>query len=49
MLERLAQQHDIAAREVSKAMTGCAEDLLSDLTFEVERELIREIEVRDGV
>ena len=46
-LEKLAQKHGILAREVNQAINGYADDMLSDLVYELERELNREIEERD--
>lgn len=48
-LERLAEKHGISARDVNKAITGYADDMLSDLVYELESELNREIEARDPV
>ena len=49
VLERLADKHGIPAREVNKAIAGYADDMLSDLVYELERELTREIEAHDPV
>lgn len=49
VLERLAGKHGILMREVSRAIAGYADDMLSDLVYELESELNREIEARDPV
>jgi hypothetical protein len=46
ILDRLAERHRIAPRDVAIEM-GVVDDLLSDLTYEVEREL--ELEVDAGL
>jgi hypothetical protein len=48
-LEKLAQKHRIPARDVNRAIYGYADDMLSDLVYELERELTREIEARDSI
>jgi hypothetical protein len=48
-LDRLADKHGIAAREVNRAVHDCADDMLSDLVYERERDLVREIEDRDPI
>jgi hypothetical protein len=47
-LETLAARHGISHKEVNRAMQDYAGDMLSDLVFEIERELTREIEERDA-
>lgn len=42
-LERLAEKHQIPMKEVTRAM-GVVDDGLSDLVYDVERELEHEIE-----
>jgi hypothetical protein len=42
-LERLAEKHDIALKEVTQAM-GSVDDGLTDLVYDVERELEHEVE-----
>ncbi len=45
VLDRLAERYQIAPREVTRAM-GSIDDMLSDLTYELERELDDEIDAR---
>lgn len=47
-LEQLAERHGIPMRQVDASM-GWADDGLSDLIYETERQLVREIEDRDPV
>ena len=47
-LEQLAERHNIPLREVDKSM-GWADEGLSDLTYETERELVHEIEDQDPI
>jgi hypothetical protein len=49
VLERLAERHGICQKEVTYAIEGYADDMLSDLVYAVGRELEREIERRDPV
>ncbi|SKA13111.1 hypothetical protein SAMN02745126_03737 [Enhydrobacter aerosaccus] len=46
VLERLAERHGASSRDVDAAMAGYVDDLLSDLLYEVELELIRDVELR---
>ena len=46
-LEHVAEKHGIPISEVNAAVRGYAEDMLSDLTYELERELTRDVEARD--
>ena len=46
-LEEFAAKHRISMREVNNAMRGYADDMLADLSYEVVREIQREIEERD--
>jgi hypothetical protein len=39
VLEALADKHDIPAKDVSYAIDGYADDMLSDLVFGIERDL----------
>jgi hypothetical protein len=43
-LQELADRHRIAAKDVTYAMEGYAHNLLSDVVYNVERELQHEIE-----
>jgi hypothetical protein len=43
-LDRLAEKHHISPRHINAAVSGYVDDLLSDATYELERELIRESE-----
>ncbi len=43
-LEKIAQKHNIPTSEVNAAVRGYADDMLGDLTYELERELTGEIE-----
>jgi hypothetical protein len=45
-LEGVAEKHGIPISEVNAAVRGYAEDMLGDLTYELERELTHEIEGR---
>ena len=47
-LERLAERHGIAQKDVTYAM-AYADDMLSDLIYSVERELEHEAEAQDPV
>jgi hypothetical protein len=49
VLDRLAAKHGLAAHQISLAVQGYADDMLSDAAYELERELTREIEERDPV
>jgi len=44
VLEALADKYDITAKDVSYAIDGYADDMLSDLVFGVERDLEHEAE-----
>ena len=44
VLEALADKYDISAKDVSYAIDGYADDMLSDLVFGVERDLEHEAE-----
>jgi hypothetical protein len=44
VLEALADKHDIPAKDVSYALDGYADDMLSDLVFGIERDLEQEAE-----
>lgn len=46
VLDRLAAKHGLAPREIDRAVQGYLDDLLDDATFELERDLTREIEAR---
>jgi len=48
-LDRLAERHGIAAKDVAYAMDGYADSLLDDAIYNLERELEREIEANDPV
>jgi hypothetical protein len=39
VLERLAERHGIAQKDVTYAIDGYADDMLSDLVYSVERDL----------
>jgi hypothetical protein len=43
-LDRLAEKHGISHRETNAAVLGYVDDMLGDLTFEVESELTHGIE-----
>ena len=43
-LEELAERHRISYRDVTYAMEGYAEDLLSDVVYNTKREIEHEIE-----
>jgi len=47
VLDALAAKHALSARDVGKAVQGYADDMLNDATWELERELNRQIEARD--
>jgi len=47
VLERLAERHGIPQKDVTYALEGYADDMLSDLVYNVGRELEREIEAQD--
>ena len=47
VLERLAARHGISQKDVSYAMDGYADNLLSDLVYGVERDLEHECEEAD--
>ncbi|SEP26552.1 hypothetical protein SAMN02990966_04696 [Rhodospirillales bacterium URHD0017] len=44
VLEALADKYSIAAKDVSYAIDGYADDMLSDLVFGIERDLEHEAE-----
>ncbi|GEP58478.1 hypothetical protein RSO01_56440 [Reyranella soli] len=44
VLEALADKHGITAKDVSYAIDGYADDMLSDLVFGIERDLEHETE-----
>jgi hypothetical protein len=44
VLERLAAKHGIAQRDVSYALDGYADDMLSDLAYGLERDLEHQCE-----
>jgi len=44
VLEALADKHGITAKDVSYAIDGYADDMLSDLVFGIERDLEQEAE-----
>ncbi len=46
VLDEPAVKHALSAREVGKAVQGYADDMLNDATYELERELTRQIEER---
>lgn len=46
-LERPAERHQIPMKEITRAM-GSVDDGLSDLVYDVERELVLEIEDEEG-
>ena len=48
-LDELAARHRIPAKDVSYAVEGYVDDMLSDAVFSVERELERELEGEDPV
>jgi hypothetical protein len=48
VLDTLAIKHDIAVKDITYAM-ACADDMLADTIYNVERELEREIEDEDPV
>lgn len=43
----IAAKYALSAREVGKAVQGYADDMLNDATYELERELNRQIEEQD--
>lgn len=45
-LERLADRHGLAARDVESALEGYLDDMLGDATYGTERALVAEIEER---
>ena len=49
VLERLTERHGISQKDVTYAIEGYADDMLSDLVYAVGRELEREMERRDPV
>jgi hypothetical protein len=49
VLDQLAAKHGISAREIGKAVQGYTDDMLNDATYELERDLTREIEERDVI
>lgn len=44
VLERLAAKHGIAQKDVSYAIDGYADDMLSDLVYGLERDLEHQVE-----
>ena len=44
VLERLAARHGIEQRDISYAIDGYADDMLSDLVYGIERDLERQCE-----
>ena len=44
VLERLAERHGISQKDISYAIDGYADDMLSDLVYSVERDLEHERE-----
>ena len=48
VLERLAERHGISQKDVSYAIDGYADDMLSDLFYSVERELEHESEATEA-
>ena len=46
VLERLAERHGIAQKDINYAIDGYSNDMLSDLTYSVQRDLEYEIEER---
>lgn len=46
LLEGLADRHGASGRDVDAAMSGYVDDLLSDLLYEVEHALLRDVELR---
>ncbi|HEY6983838.1 hypothetical protein [Reyranella sp.] len=46
MLERLADRHGLAARDVEAAVQDYLDDMLGDATYELEHMLLGEIEER---
>jgi hypothetical protein len=46
VLDRLANRHGLAPRDVNAAVQGYVDDMLSDATYELERALLAEIEDR---
>ena len=44
VLERLAERHGISQKDISYAIDGHADDMLSDLVYSVERDLEHESE-----
>jgi hypothetical protein len=48
-LEKLARKHGIPAPEINRAIRDYADDMLSDLVYELERDLNRAIEDKDPI
>jgi hypothetical protein len=49
VLDRLAERHGISARDITYAVEGYADDLLSDATYGVASELEHEVEAEDPI
>jgi hypothetical protein len=47
VLEALADRHGISAKDVSYAIDGYADDMLSDLVYSAERDLEHQVEAED--
>ena len=47
VLERLAEKHGISQKDISYAIDGCADDMLSDLVYGLERDLEQACEEAD--
>jgi hypothetical protein len=44
IVERLAERHGASPRDVEAAMTGYVDDMLADLLYETERDIMRDID-----
>ena len=49
VLERLAERHGISQKDISYAIDGYADDMLSDLVYSLERDLEHESEAGSQV